>query len=498
MRKHSDEKLMMKLCDASLDGLPDRILKPSYNRSKLSPGIVHIGLGNFHRAHQAWYLHQLMQQGLALDWAIVGAGVRPYDEDQRLKLAAQDYMTTLIELSPQGRSAEVIGSMIDYVPIEPGNAQLIEQMAQPKIRIVSLTVTEGGYYIDPVTKRFDAANPDILFDAKNTKNPKTAFGAIVAALRLRRDRGIGPFTGMSCDNLQGNGTILRQTVVSLARMSDPKLATWIDNNCSFPNSMVDCIVPATGTKECELVQALGIDDAVPVTHENFRQWVIENDFCVGRPDWDKVGVTFTDNVHDFEAMKIRILNGGHQLVSGVGELLALGTIADCMAHAKVAALFDKVAREEIAPLVEPVLGMTPLAYIELIKRRFSNPHILDTTRRVAFDGSSRHPGFIIPSIRTSLARGAPVDGLAFVSAVWARMCEGTREDGSRIEPNDPVWDDLQLVAKAAQTDPIVWLLQDQYYGDLAKQLRFANSFDKWLRMIWAVGLETSIDSYLES
>jgi len=169
-----------------------------------------------------------------------------------------------------------------------------------------------------------------------------------------------------------------------------------------------------------------------------------------------------------------------------------------MAHAKVAALFDKVAREEIAPLVEPVLGMTPLAYIELIKRRFSNPHILDTTRRVAFDGSSRHPGFIIPSIRTGLARGAPVDGLAFVSAVWARMCEGTREDGSRIEPNDPVWDDLQPVAKAAQTNPIVWLLQDQYYGDLAKQLRFANSFDKWLRMIWAVGLETTIDSYLES
>ena len=164
---------------------------------------------------------------------------------------------------------------------------------------------------------------------------------------------------MSCDNLQGNGTILRQTVVSLARMSDPKLAGWIDTTCSFPNSMVDCIVPATGTKERELVQALGIDDALPVTHENFRQWVIEDDFCAGRPDWDKVGVTFTDNVHDFEAMKIRVLNGGHQVIAGAGELLTLGTIADCMEHEKVAALFDKVVREEIAPLVKPVLGMTP-------------------------------------------------------------------------------------------------------------------------------------------
>jgi len=498
MRKHSDEKPTMKLCDATLGGLPDGVLTPSYDRSKLSPGFVHIGLGNFHRAHQAWYLHRLMQQGLALDWAIVGAGVRPYDEDQRLKLAAQDYMTTLIELSPEGRTAEVIGSMIDYVPIEPGNAQLIEQMAQPEIRIVSLTVTEGGYYIDPVTKEFDTTHPDILFDAANPENPKTAFGAIVVALRLRRDREIGPFTGMSCDNLQGNGTILRQTVVSLARMSDPKLAGWIDTTCSFPNSMVDCIVPATGTKERELVQALGIDDALPVTHENFRQWVIEDDFCAGRPDWDKVDVTFTDNVHDFEAMKILVLNGGHQVIAGAGELLTLGTIADCMEHEKVAALFDKVVREEIAPLVKPVLGMTPAAYIALIKQRFSNPHIVDTTRRVAFDGSSRHPGFIIPSIRTGLARDTPVDGLAFVSAVWARMCEGKREDGSRIEPNDPVWHDLQLAAKAARRNPNVWLSQDQYYGDLSTQPRFVSAFDKWLKMIWAVGLEAAMESYLES
>ena len=486
----------VKLSNATLADLPKGILTPTYDRASLTPGIVHIGLGNFHRAHQAWYLHSLMQQGLAHDWAIIGAGVRSNDEDQRLRLAAQDYITTLIELSPERKSAEVIGSMIGYVPVEDGNGPLIAQMADPQIRIVAMTVTEGGYFLDPVTKGFDAAHPDIVHDVANPATPKTAFGAIVAALRIRRDAGAGPFTGLSCDNVQGNGSVLRQTVVSLARMSDPELADWIEAHCSFPNSMVDCIVPSTGKKELALVQSFGIDDAVPVTHESFRQWVIEDDFCVGRPDWDKVGATLTDNVHDFEAMKIRVLNGGHQVIAGIGDLLSLATIADCMAHKHVAGLFTKVAREEIAPLVKAVPGMKPEAYVDLIAKRFSNPFIIDTTRRVAFDGSSRHPGFIIPTIREGLAAGTPIDGLALVSAIWARMCEGTREDGSKIEPNDPVWDDLNAVAKAAKADPSAWILQSQYYGDLGQQKRFATAFEKWLGMIWDKGAEAAIDAYL--
>ncbi|RLJ41023.1 mannitol 2-dehydrogenase [Litoreibacter meonggei] len=486
----------IKLCNTSLGNLPAGVSIPSYDRSALTPGIVHIGLGNFHRAHQAWYLHRLMQQGLAQDWAIMGAGVRPNDEEQRLKLMAQDYMTTLIELSPEGFNAEVVGAMTDYIPVQQDNAPLIAQMALAEVRIVALTVTEGGYYIAPVTKEFDRTHPDMAFDAAHPTSPKTAFGAMVAALRLRRDSGTGPFTGLSCDNLQGNGNMLRQTVVSLARMSDPDLAEWIDTNCTFPNSMVDCIVPATGPKERELVRAIGIDDAVPVTHEKFRQWVIEDDFCAGRPAWDLVGATLTDKVHDFEAMKIRILNGGHQVISGIGELQSMATIADCMANESVATLFTKLAREEIAPFVKAVPGMTPNAYVDLIAQRFSNPHIVDTTRRVAFDGSSRHPGFVIPSIRDGISAGTPIDGLALVSAAWARMCEGTREDGTQIEPNDPFWDDLQRTAKLAQTNPVVWLLQSQYYGDLAKEPRFANAFCKWLQMIWAEGTEVTIDAYL--
>ncbi len=488
----------MRLSNATLPDLPETVLRPTYDRTKLAPGIVHIGLGNFHRGHQAWYLHRLMQQGLAHDWAIIGAGVRPYDAAMREKLLAQDCLTTLIELDPAGRSAEVVGSMIDYLPIEEGNGPLIAQMADPAIRIVALTVTEGGYFIDPVTKGFNAEHPDIVHDAANPYRPRTAFGAMVAALKKRRDAGTGPFTGQSCDNLQGNGAVLRQTVVSLARLSDPALADWIDANGAFPNSMVDCIVPATGPKELALAREFGIDDAAPVTHENFRQWVIEDHFCAGRPDWDKAGATFTDDVHSYEAMKIRILNGGHQIISDPGEILSIEFTSGCMAHPLIGPFFRKVAEDEIAPHVDPVPGMAPAAYVDLIDRRFSNPEIVDTVRRVAFDGSSRHTGFILPVLREALAAGGEIDGLALSQALWARMCEGTREDGSVIEPNDPFWDKLTTAAKAARQDPQAWLNQRDIYGDLAANARFADSFARWLGVIWSEGTEAALQVYLQA
>lgn len=488
--------MTFKLCNATLGKLPESVIRPTYDRSALTPGIVHIGLGNFHRAHQAWYLHRLFQQGLNMDWAIVGAGVRPYDEQMRLKMKAQDYLTTLIELDPEGTSAEVCGSMIDYVPISESNGPLIERMADPAIRIVALTVTEGGYYIDPATKGFDASHPDIRHDAENPGSPKTAFGAMVAALRLRCDRGIGPFTGLCCDNLQGNGHILRQTVVSLARLSNPELADWIDTNCSFPNSMVDSIVPATGPRELALAQGFGIDDAVPVTHERFRQWVMEDDFCAGRPDWDKAGATFSDNVHGYEAQKIRILNAGHQIFVNVAEILHIDTISESLEHKKIHDFFHKVEMEEIVPHVVPVPGMTPEQYVDLIDRRFANPKIVDTTRRVSFDGSSRHPGFIIPTIRDGLNSNTPVNGLALVEAAWARMCEGTRDDGTKIDPNDPFWDELTEKAKAAKTNPRVWLEMRNIYGDLVEQDRFANAFEHWLNLIYSEGMEAALEEYL--
>ena len=486
---------MISLSDATLNELPQTVARPTYDRAALTPGIVHVGLGNFHRAHQAWYMHRLFQLGLDRDWAIIGAGVRPNDAAQRAKLLAQDCLSTLIELDPGGASAEVIGAMIDYVPVEEGNAALILRMTDPAIRIVALTVTEGGYYIDPATKRFDAAHPDIRHDAAHPDRPRTAFGAMVAALKRRRDRGIDPFTGQSCDNLQGNGAVLRRTVVSLARASDPDLAEWIDANCTFPNSMVDCITPATGPKERALARELGIDDAVPVTHERFRQWVIEDDFCSGRPDWGRVGATFSDQVHDYEAMKIRVLNAGHQIIANPGEILSVETISDCMAQPLIGALFHKTQREEILPHVAPVPDFSPEDYLNLISRRFSNPAIVDTTRRVAFEGSARHTGFVLPILRDGLRTGAPVEGLALVEALWARMCEGTREDGTAIEPNDPLWDTLRAAARTARNRPRAWLEQRRFYGDLVDAPRFTNAFERWLARVWSDGCEATLQAY---
>ncbi len=484
---------LISLSNATLDQLT--VARPRYDRTALTPGIVHIGVGNFHRAHQAWYLHRLMQEGKAQDWAIIGAGVRPYDAAMRDKLLAQDCLTTLVELDPQNVSAEVVGSMIDYLPIAEDNAPLINQMADPAIRIVAMTVTESGYYIDPVTKGFDAGHVDIQHDAAHPNLPRTAFGAMVAALRIRRDAGHGPFTGLSCDNLQGNGDILRQTVVSLARLSDPDLADWIDANATFPNSMVDCIAPATGPKELALAADFGIKDAAVVTHEAFRQWVIEDRFCASRPDWDAVGATFSDHVHEYETMKIRILNAGHQVVANVGEILGIETIAGCMADPSILAFFGKVERNEIAPTVSPVPGKTPAEYVSLIEERFSNPRIVDTTRRVAYDGSARHPGFVLPIVRDQLATGRSVDGLALVEALWARMCAGTRENGAVIEANDPMWEALTNAAAEAKTRPMAWLEQSNIYGELAHKGPFAEAFCRWLPLIWAEGSKAALDSY---
>ncbi|MCQ0970428.1 mannitol dehydrogenase family protein [Paracoccus sp. TK19116] len=485
------------LRNATLDRLPEDVERPRYDRGALTPGIVHIGVGNFHRAHQAWYLHRLMQEGQAHDWAIVGAGVRAGDAAMRERLKAQDCLSTLIELSPEGTSAEICGSMIDFLPVQDDNAALIAQMSEPAIRIVSLTVTEGGYFFNPATGEFDPSHPDIRHDADHPDTPRTAFGAIVAALARRRQAGHGPFTVQSCDNLRGNGAIVRETVVSLARLSDSGLADWIDTKVSFPNSMVDCIVPATGPDEIAKARALGIEDAAPVTHENFRQWVIEDNFCAGRPDWDRVGATFTDAVHDYEAMKIRILNAGHQVLANAGELLSVPTIADCMGHRLISRFFEKVEREEIVPYVHAVPDMEPQDYAKLIERRFSNPAIRDTTRRVAFDGSSRHTGFVLPILRDALEVGGSVRGLALVEALWARMCAGVREDNSLIEPNDPFWTHLHGVAEAARDNPQIWLEQQQIYGELAGNREFAEPFGIWLQLIWAKGTEAALEAYLK-
>lgn len=486
------------LSDGTLKRLPSNVARPQYDRSALTPGIVHIGLGNFHRAHQGWYLHRLMQRGEALDWAVIGAGIRSFDIDMRDRLLAQDGLSTLIGLDPDGISAEVIGSMIGYVPVETNNAALIRQMSNPAIRIVSLTITEGGYYADPVTQVLDPSHPDIAHDVRQPNQPITVFGAIVAALRARRDQGTGPFTVMSCDNLRGNGDLTRRAVLSLARLSNPSLSDWIGKHASFPNSMVDCIVPATGPREIALARDLGIEDAAPVSHEHFRQWVMEDRFCAGRPPLEDAGVVFSNDVHAYETMKIRVLNAGHQVLANVGELLGIETISECMAHPLIRPFFDKVQKEEILPAVEPAPGLDPTDYLELITQRFANRAVFDTVRRVAFDGSARHTGFVLPILRDQLQAGRSVAGLSLVEALWAHMCAGSREDGSEIAANDPAWTALVVAARAARAQPQAWLAQRQYYDSLAENPVFASSFGKWLNSLESEGVSATLSAYLET
>jgi mannitol 2-dehydrogenase len=469
---------------------------PAYDRTRLTPGIVHIGLGNFHRAHMAVYLDDLFALGQGMDWAIIGAGVRAPDAAMRDALMAQECLSTVIELDPAGKTARRIGAMIDFLPVTPDNAPLIAAMTDPQIRIVSLTVTEGGYFINPATGVFDPTNSDIKADAAQPDRPATAFGAIIAALRARRAAGIVPFTVMSCDNLPGNGYVARSAVVGLAKLSDPTLATWIDSNVAFPNGMVDRITPATGPRERALASSFGLSDPVPVTCEPFRQWVIEDLFTAGRPPLEKVGVTFTADVHAFEMMKIRILNGGHATIAYPGALLDIEFVHEAMANPLIHAFLTKVERDEIIPYVPQVPDTHIPAYFDLIIDRFSNPEIADTERRLCFDGSNRQPKFIVPSIRDALAAGGSLDGLALVSALWARYCYGEADSGTLIPANDPNWDDLQTLARAAKISPAIWLTQKDIYGDAAEDPRFAEAFSRWLTLVWDQGTQAALKAYL--
>jgi mannitol 2-dehydrogenase len=469
---------------------------PEYDRKALRPGIVHIGLGNFHRAHMAVYLDDLFALEGAQDWAILGAGVRLPDAAMRDALRAQDCLSTVIELDPTGKRARRVGAMVDFLPVEPANGALIAAMKDPSIRIVSLTVTEGGYFINPATGAFDPNDDSIRHDAAHPAAPRTAFGAILAALEARRAAGVAPFTVMSCDNLPGNGVVTRAAVAGLARLRDAKLADWVEAEVAFPNGMVDRITPATGDRERALARSFGLDDPVPVTCEPFRQWVLEDHFPLGRPALEKVGVTFTNHVHAFEAMKIRILNGGHATLAYPAGLLDIEFVHEAMAHPLVLGFLDKVERDEIIPHVGAVPGTSIPAYYDLIRERFSNPEVGDTVRRLCFDGSNRQPKFILPSVRDGLASGNTVAGLALVSALWCRYCAGTTDSGSEIAPNDPDWADLQTRALAARNNPALWLDNRVIYGELGDDPVFADAFSQSLRALWSEGTAAVLARYI--
>lgn len=469
---------------------------PTYDRGTLTPGIVHIGLGNFHRAHMAMYLDDLFALGFDHDWSILGAGVRDGDARMRDALLEQDCLSTVITLDPeQGTSARRIGAMTGFVEVTADNGPLIAALSDPAIRIVSLTVTEGGYFVD-ASGAFDPAHPDIAYDATHPGLPRTAFGAILAALRARRAAGVPPFTVMSCDNLPGNGNVTHGTVTGLARLQDPVFADWVGAHVAFPNGMVDRITPATGPRERALAAEYGLNDPVPVTCEPFRQWVLEDNFPSGRPALEKVGVTFTPHVHAYEAMKIRILNGGHAVIAYPSALLDLALVHEAMADPLIHAYLAKVEQTEILPFVPPVPDTDVAAYVDMIVARFSNPHIGDTTARLCLDGSNRQPKFIVPSLRDNLAAGKLPRGLILLSSLWCHYCAGTTDSGATIAPNDPDWANLHSRAKAAVHDAQAWLEMSAVYGDLGEDTRLAIEFTRQLALIGKIGVRGAVQAYL--
>ena len=479
----------------NLDRLPDTVARPRYERSSLSPGILHIGVGNFHRSHQMVYLDRLFEQGLDLDWAIVGAGIKPVDAERRRLLAEQDWLTTVVDLGADRSSARVVGAMVDYCEVRP--EAIIARLADPAIRIVSLTITEGGYYTDAATGGFDAGHPEIRHDAEHPGDPQTVFGMLVAGFGQRRARSLPPFTVLSCDNVPQNGRVTRQTVLGLAALVSRDLYDWIAANAAFPNSVVDCITPATSERERELVtDRFGLLDAAPVVCEPFRQWVIEDDFPQGRPMLERVGVQFVDDVTPFETMKLRILNAGHAAIAYPAALLGYESVHGAMDDADMVHWLKQLMRREVIPVLAPVTGVDFDAYLETCVRRFSNPAIGDTVARLCQDGSSRLPKSFLPTVSVALRRGTPINGLALGIAFWCRYCATASDTGTTLQ--DPMSDRLTSAARAARSDPAAFLGLSEVFGNLCRSRPLVEAFARQLEEICSRGPRRALHRFFDS
>jgi mannitol 2-dehydrogenase len=487
---------MVALNEANLGRLPEGVGRPAYDRRRLKAGIAHFGVGNFHRAHQAVYLDRLMSDGLAHDFAIVGIGTRPGDRAVHEALRGQDWLTTVVEQTAERSTARVIGPMIGMIP--PGEtAAVLDRLADPATRIVTMTITEGGYFVDPATGRFDPGHPEIAADAASPREPRTVFGLVLAGLERRRAAGVPPFTVASCDNLPHNGDVTRNAVAGLAALRDGALADWVRAEVAFPNGMVDRITPATGQRERELLASgFGVEDAWPVFCEDFAQWVLEDRFPQGRPPLERAGVQFADDVAPFELMKLRILNGGHATIAYPSALLDIRFVHEAMATPLVRAFLRKLETEEIIPVVPPVPGTDLHDYFALIERRFANPKIGDTIARLCLDGSNRQPKFILPSTRDRLARGLAVTGLALESALWCRYCTLVSDSGGEIAPNDENWERLRAAALAAKREPGAFLALTDIFGDLGQVPALVAAFGRALGALWQDGTRRTLERHL--
>lgn len=475
-----------------------RVDSPTYDRDELRAGILHIGVGNFHRSHMAAYLDDLHHKDFknSKDWGIVGAGIMSFDTHKRNLLEPQDWLQTLVQQDGESVKARILGSMIDFLPAEA--AAILDAISDTEIKIVSLTVTEGGYFLND--GKFSADHPYIQHDVQHPNEPQTVFGIIVKALQQRKESCRKPFTVMSCDNIPHNGEVVKSVVLGLAAQIDQDLAKWIEDNVAFPNSMVDRITTATTDDQRKFIKEnFGYDDASPVCCEPFRQWVLEDNFSDGRPMLELCdNVKFVSDVAPFEFMKIRILNGGHAALCYPGALLGIQYVHEAMQHPTIEAFLDALERNEIIPTVPPVPDTLLDNYWKIIGTRFSNPTLNDTLERICFDGASRQPKFIVPVAKDNLEAGRTVDGIALVSALWCRYCQGTTEAGETIAPNDPEWDRLQQTALKAKEDPKCWIAMTDVYGAVGVDPVFVESFSRALRCIQWDGVEAAMKKYIEA
>lgn len=481
--------MSIQLNQTNLHQLSSAIKTPKYDRHTLGQGIVHIGVGGFHRAHQTVYTEELFDKNEDLDWGFCGIGLLPHDSQMHDILQAQDYLYTLVERSIEGDYPRIVGSIVNYIFAPENIEAAIEKMASPETKIVSLTITEGGYYIHSGTGEFDPSHADIQYDLAYPKAPRSSFGFLLEALDRRRRRQQKPFTIMSCDNIQSNGSVTREMLLAFARLGNPGLAEWIEEYVSFPNSMVDRITPATTDEHRELVRAqFGIDDKWPVTTEPFKQWVIEDHFTLGRPSWEKTGVQMTNDVLPYEKMKLRLLNASHQALCYIGMLLGYEFVHQTMEDEDIRTLVRLLMDVDVTPILAEVPGVDLTEYKSTLIERFANPAIRDQLSRIGIYGSTGIPKFMLPTIEEQLKKGGSFKYLAFTVACWFRYLDGKDDLGNTIVMKDPNAATLQAIALASGQKADRFLeLRDIFSEELVSSEEFVNLVQKFLTDFYTKG-----------
>ncbi len=486
----------MELNASALNALPPEVARPNYDRRGCTVGIVHFGVGGFHRSHQAMYLDRLMAAGEGRDWAICGTGVLASDLPLADALMRQDGLYTLVTKPAQGPwRAQVIGSIIDYRHAARDAERLLQRLTAPGVRIMSLTITEGGYNFDEQTRQFRFDQPAVARDLAGHTPPATVFGLVTEACRRRMGHGIGGFTLLSCDNLQENGNTARAMFLAFAERRDPVAAEWMANNLTFPNSMVDRITPVTTTADRLAVsRQFGIDDGCPVVCEPFAQWVVEDRFAAGRPALEKVGVQLVGDVAPYELMKLRLLNGCHQALAYLGSLHGYRFVHEVAGDPVFAEFGLGYMAREVSDTLLPVPGVDLGGYQRGLLDRFGNPEIRDSLARICEQTSDRIPKWILPVIRRRLELGLPVLHGATIIASWARYAQGVDERGNPIAVIDRMGPEIQALAERARNEPLAFIRHRPVFGDLAEHRPFAEAYLQAARRLGSLGAKAAAEA----